>query len=297
MDYAASHTKGVTLCYLITPLRGYVVFLEFDTKAIGLRRFAAWVLGIGIYSLFRRLRRFAASYPYTMKLFYGKIDNNSVTIADDDRQHIVKVLRMRGGDRIAVTDGLGNLAHGHLILEGKKVLFEPESIERNLPAFPLYVHLAIAPTKNIDRTEFFIEKATELGVSEISFLMTEKTERKHLNIEKIQKQVIAASKQSLRFHFPKVNDPARFDHFINTVDSATTYVAHCHESLQRLPLNAIEPAERISFLVGPEGDFSTGEIELLAERNITAVSLGSQRLRTETAGVFLAAWSYNLMNG
>ncbi len=230
-----------------------------------------------------------------MKLFYGEIENGIATLDPDEQQHIIKVLRMREGDEIFVTDGKGNLAKGTLVFEGKKISVAVQEIKEKLPHFSRQLQIAIAPTKNIDRIEFFLEKATEMAVAEITFLVTEKTERKNINIEKLRKQSIAASKQSLRFHFPKVNDLTRFSDFIKTLDPKTTFVAHCNEHLERLTLTEIQPEKNFTFLVGPEGDFSEKEIQLLADRGIKAVSLGSQRLRTETAGIYLAAWNYSLM--
>jgi len=227
-----------------------------------------------------------------MKLFFGNITDGVVTIADEEQQHLSKVLRMRSGDEIYVTDGEGTLARGDIRLEGKKVLLDTKEIQRELPPFSRRLHIAIAPTKNIDRIEFFVEKATEMGVMEITLLQTEKTERKNVNIEKLRKQVIAASKQSLRTHFPIVNDLRRFSEFIKITNPKETFVAHCHEDLERTALNNILVAENITFLIGPEGDFSEKEIGLLAEQRILAISLGTQRLRTETAGVFIAAWNY-----
>ena len=226
-----------------------------------------------------------------MKLFFGEIFPD-VKINDEEQTHIAKVLRMREGEEIYVTDGKGNLAKGNLIFEGKRVLIETTEITENLPNFSNQLHIAIAPTKNIDRIEFFIEKATEMAVSEITLIQTEKTERKNLNIEKLIKQSIAASKQSLRFHFPVINDLTKFSDYIKTLDPETTFVAHCNENLERIDLKEIEPMKNITFLIGPEGDFSDREIQFLAERGIKAVSLGNQRLRTETAGVFVAAWNY-----
>ena len=231
-----------------------------------------------------------------MKLFYGEINDNQVIIDNEEQTHIVKVLRMRSGEEIFVTDGKGNLQ-----FEGKRVFLEVVEIKENLPNFSTQLHIAIAPTKNIDRIEFFIEKATEMGITEITLLQTEKTERKNLNIDKLRKQSIAASKQSLRFHFPIINDLTKFSDFIKEVEPETTFVAHCNENLERIDLkmfrqaqhdNPIDKGENITFLIGPEGDFSDKEIQLLAEKGVKAVSLGSQRLRTETAGVFVAAWNY-----
>ena len=226
-----------------------------------------------------------------MKLFFGEIFP-AVHINEEEQQHIVKVLRMRDGEEISVTDGKGNLANGKLVFEGKKVSLDIKEIKKNLPDFSPKLHIAIAPTKNIDRIEFFLEKATEMGISEVTLIQTEKTERKILNIEKLRKQSIAASKQSLRFHFPVINDLMKLSDFIKNLDPETTFVAHCNENLERIDLKEINLQEKITFLIGPEGDFSEKEIQILAEKGIKAVSLGNQRLRTETAGVFVAAWNY-----
>lgn len=232
-----------------------------------------------------------------MKLFYGEISGNTVIINNEEQQHIVKVLRMKSGEEIFVTDGKGNLAKGNLVFEGKKVHLEILEIKEKLPNFSPQLHIAIAPTKNIDRIEFFVEKAVEMGISEITFLQTEKTERKNISIEKLTKQAISASKQSLRFHFPKMNDLVKFSDFIKNLDAETTFVAHCNENLERIHLRDIDSRENITFLIGPEGDFSDKEIQILADKGIKAVSLGNQRLRTETAGIFVAAWNYGEMMG
>lgn len=226
-----------------------------------------------------------------MKLFFGEIFP-AVHINNEEQQHIIKVLRMRDGEEISVTDGKGNLAKGTLVFEGKKVSLDIKEIQKNLPEFSPKLQIAIAPTKNIDRIEFFLEKATEMGISEVTLIQTEKTERKILNIEKLRKQSIAASKQSLRFHFPVINDLMKFPDFIKNLDPETTFVAHCNENLERINLKDINLKEKITFLIGPEGDFSEKEIQILAEKGIKAISLGNQRLRTETAGVFIAAWNY-----
>lgn len=226
-----------------------------------------------------------------MKLFFGEIFP-AVHINEEEQQHIVKVLRMRDGEEISVTDGKGNLANGKLVFQGKKVSLDIKEIKKNLPDFSPKLHIAIAPTKNIDRIEFFLEKATEMGISEVTLIQTEKTERKILNIEKLRKQSIAASKQSLRFHFPVINALMKLSDFIKNLDPETTFVAHCNENLERIDLKEINLQEKITFLIGPEGDFSEKEIQILAEKGIKAISLGNQRLRTETAGVFVAAWNY-----
>jgi 16S rRNA (uracil1498-N3)-methyltransferase len=226
-----------------------------------------------------------------MKLFFGEIIPD-VKINDEEQQHIVKVLRMREREEIFVTDGKGNLAKGNLVFEGKKVNLDVTEIQEYSPKLTRQLHIAIAPTKNIDRIEFFVEKATEMDISEITLLTTEKTERKNLNIEKLRKQAIAASKQSLRFFFPKINDVTKLSDFIKNINPENTFVAHCDASFDRKNLSEIPELENPTFLIGPEGDFSEKEIKMLAEKGIKAVSLGHQRLRTETAGIFVAAWNY-----
>ena len=229
-----------------------------------------------------------------MKLFFGQIFPE-ITIDNDEQQHIAKVLRMREGEEIYLTDGKGNLAKGTLIFEGKKVTLNVAEVQENLPDFSPKLHIAIAPTKNIDRIEFFLEKAVEMGISEVSFILTEQTERKNISIDKLRKQAIGASKQSLRSHFPKINDLQKFSEFVKTLDPETTFVAHCNDNLERISLNDLPKIENLTFLIGPEGDFSDREIQLLADRGVKAVSLGNQRLRTETAGIFVAAWNYDKM--
>ena len=229
-----------------------------------------------------------------MKLFFGQIFPE-ITIDNDEQQHIAKVLRMREGEEIYLTDGKGNLAKGTLIFEGKKVTLNVAEVQENLPDFSPKLHIAIAPTKNIDRIEFFLEKAVEMGISEVSFILTEQTERKNISIDKLRKQAIGASKQSLRSHFPKINDLQKFSEFVKTLDPETTFVAHCNDNLERISLNNLPKIENLTFLIGPEGDFSDREIQLLVDRGVKAVSLGNQRLRTETAGIFVAAWNYDKM--
>lgn len=233
-----------------------------------------------------------------MKLFSGEIFPE-IKINEDEQQHIVKVLRMKPGEEIYLTDGLGNLARGNLVAEGRKLGLELKELRQNIAPFSPALHIAIAPTKNIDRIEFFVEKATEMGIAEITFLSTEKTERRNLNLDKLIKQSVAASKQSLRFHFPKINALTKVQDFIKTANLGHTFVCHCNENLERIGLHSI-PSEKASgyglvFLIGPEGDFSDREIRMLADHGVKAVSLGPQRLRTETAGVFVAAWNYSNM--
>lgn len=225
-----------------------------------------------------------------MDLFYGEINGRSAVISDEDQNHISKVLRMKEGSRIEITDGLGNVASGPIYFEGKKVFIQTPEIRAEKPKLATPIQIAIAPTKNIDRTEFFVEKATELGVGEITFLLTENSERKNINFERMKKKVIAASKQSQRYFFPKVNELIKLYDFLNKTKNIVA--AHCDLRFDRVDINELRLKENTCFLIGPEGDFSEHEIKHLQSLQIPALTLGPQRLRTETAGIFVAAWAY-----
>ena len=230
-----------------------------------------------------------------MNLFFGDIDTE-VRIAPEEQQHILKVLRLGSGDPIAVTDGKGQIASGLLRVEGKKALIEHTTLRKEPFPFVPALHLAIAPTKNIDRTEFFLEKATEMGVDKVTFIQCDHSERKQINIEKLQRQAIAACKQSRRVYFPEVEGLISFKSFIETIIPGRTFVAHCNNQLERHELSGLPLLEKITVLIGPEGDFSAGEIALLQEKGVGGISLGFQRLRTETAGLYVAAWNYQRMS-
>lgn len=226
-----------------------------------------------------------------MNLFVGKfISESEFELLPEESHHLVKVLRMNSGDEIMITDGQGNLAKAILNIKGKTANIETFELIINSQKNKedRFLHIAIAPTKNIDRFEFFLEKATELGISEITPLLCSNSERKNLNIEKCEKQIIAACKQSLRTNFPKLNPLIKFSDFIKQKRD-NLFVAHCYQEFEKISLKEITPLKNITVLIGPEGDFSKHEIQELLQQNIKGVSLGNQRLRTETAGIFTAA--------
>ncbi len=227
-----------------------------------------------------------------MKLFYAQLNNNQFELMEDEARHLQKVIRIKDGENIVVTNGLGYWAEAQIVYFGKKIALKHSDIQIQHKSNPNELHIAIAPTKNMDRIEFFIEKSCEMDIAEISFILCDQSERKLLNMEKIKKQVIAACKQSLRFHFPKINEITSLHSFIQQQSADNTYVAHCDSGLHRLDLHEIAYPEKSTFLVGPEGDFSPKEIQMLQEKGIKAIRLGYQRLRTETAGLFIAAWAY-----
>jgi 16S rRNA (uracil1498-N3)-methyltransferase len=203
---------------------------------------------------------------------------------------------MREGDIIYVTNGKGTLIKGKILIIGKKVNVQIIESFSNTPITRNGLHIAIAPTKNIDRFEFFVEKAVELGVSKITPLLCANSERKILNTEKIKKQIENACKQSLRINFPEIYSLTHLKDFIQS-SQTKLYLAHCYKEYDKISLKETFKSEKeITLLVGPEGDFSKKEVEELYSLGAKGVNLGENRLRTETAGVFIASSYYFYQN-
>lgn len=200
-------------------------------------------------------------------------------LSEEESKHCVKVLRMQEGAPIELIDGRGSQAF--TILEDahpKRSLLRLESsiFHENTP--PL--HIAMAPTKNMDRIEWFLEKATELGLSKLTFLICEHSERKQVNIERLEKIAIAAMKQSKRFYLPEIEGPIRLEDFLQSHPKG--YFGHCEEG-EKIGMNGLKST--LPFLIGPEGDFSYAEINTALQSGYQAVEMSAFRLRTETAAL------------
>lgn len=223
-----------------------------------------------------------------MQLFYNPDINSSIkefSFDKEESKHIVKVLRKKEGDILHVTNGLGNLFYTEIILASdKKCTVKINEIDSQKPT-DFYLHLAVAPTKMNDRFEWFLEKATEIGIHEITPIICEHSERKIIKTERFDKIIQSAMKQSLQYYLPKLNDPISFKEFINQEHQGNLFIAHCEETDKKLLKESIQPNQKYTLLIGPEGDFSVKEIELALKNNYIPVSLGNTRLRTETAAV------------
>ena len=234
-----------------------------------------------------------------MQLFYNSEINKTTqdfTFDKTESRHIVRVLRKKEGDTINITNGLGQLFTSEiLIANDKKCLVKILNVKTFEKPWNYYVHIAIAPTKLNDRFEWFIEKATEIGVDEITPIICDHSERKVLKKDRMEKIIHAAAKQSLKYYFPKLNEPISFKEFINSNFEGQLFIAHCEETDKKSLKTEISPKQNITLLIGPEGDFSTKEIEQSLVHNFIPVSLGESRLRTETAGV-VAAHSVAFVN-
>ena len=234
-----------------------------------------------------------------MQLFYSKeISSKTSQYAFDktESRHIVRVLRKVEGDTILITNGFGDLFVSKIeIANDKKCLITIQEIIQKEKDRKYNLHIAIAPTKLNDRFEIFLEKATEIGVDTITPLICDHSERKVLKTDRMEKIIQAAAKQSLKFYFPKLNDPVKFSEFIKQQHSGNLFIAHCANNEKMLLKNVVKPQTETTILIGPEGDFSLNEIKQSLEHKFIPVSLGESRLRTETAGI-VAAHSLAFIN-
>lgn len=223
-----------------------------------------------------------------MQLFYNqhiKETDSSFVFDKEESKHIIKVLRKKESDILFVTNGLGFLFKTEISLASdSKCTVNVISFEKQeIPKFNL--HLAVAPTKMNERYEWFLEKATEIGIQEITPIICEHSERKVIKIDRFQKIVESAMKQSLRYYIPKLNEPITFKDFIKKKIEGQKFIAHCEETDKKSLKSELKTNSDVTILIGPEGDFSVKEIQLALDNNYNPVSLGNTRLRTETAAV------------
>lgn len=212
---------------------------------------------------------------------------SELKLSEEESHHAIRVLRLKLGDFITIIDGKGTTAVGEITELNKKAL-QYKLIDSRFEA-PLNpeIHIAIAPTKSNDRFEFFLEKVTELGISSITPLHCSNSERKNIKLDRFEKIVMSAVKQSGNLYLPKVNDLTKFTDFVSNTNTDTFYfIAHCEDdNLKQELKNNLSDHKKVCILIGPEGDFTTEEINLAKTNNFKPVSLGESRLRTETAGI------------
>ncbi len=222
------------------------------------------------------------------QFFSNDIDDLHCTLYDEEARHCTQVLRKRIGDTIAVVDGNGGYFEG--VIEGipkrSCIIKITKRIQQDNP-LPVFLHIAIAPTKNISRFEWFLEKATEIGIHEITPLICDHSERKRIRPDRLNKLLIAAMKQSRRTYLPKLNALASFAEFMKNdfPDDMQKFIAHCVYEENIHLINNYHKGKDVTILIGPEGDFSDEEVELALKSNFSSTGLGKFRLRTETAGL------------
>ena len=223
-----------------------------------------------------------------MQLFYNPSINetsNSFVFDKEESKHIIKVLRKKEGDILHVTNGLGFLFTTEITLASdSKCLVSILSFEKK-EAAKFHLHLAVAPTKMNDRFEWFLEKTTEIGIQEITPILCDRSERKVINHDRFQKIVESAMKQSLHCYLPKLNPYITFKDFLKKEKKGQCFIAHCEETAKKSLKKELIPNQDTTILIGPEGDFSLQEIEIALSENYIPVTLGTTRLRTETAAL------------
>ena len=219
-----------------------------------------------------------------MDLFYSnyKATDKYIVMNEIDSKHISRSFRKNIGDSIRVTNGLGCLCNAEIIERGKKIKVKIKSIEK-FEAPNLSIHIAISPLKNISRFEWFVEKATELGISQITPVVCEHSEKKKVNTERLERILISSLKQSNQFFKPKINSINTFENFIlNSEDQLL--MANLKTSNKLSEKLFTKP--NICLMIGPEGGFSDSEIDLAKKQDIKEVTLGNSRLRSETAAIY-----------
>lgn len=233
-----------------------------------------------------------------MQLFYNPdITPGTTTFLFDkeESRHIVKVLRKKEGDVIQITNGAGYLFTSEITFANEKKCEVAVSEEQFFEPAPYQLHLAVAPTKLNDRYEWFLEKAVEIGITQITPIICEHSERIAFKADRFEKIVQAAMKQSLQYYLPVLHEPVPFNAFVSEAREGALFIAHCEETDKKLLKHALQPKLNTTILIGPEGDFSNIEITTALGLGYVPVSLGNTRLRTETAAI-VAAHSVAFVN-
>ena len=224
------------------------------------------------------------------RFFYVPDADQQQELPAAEAMHAMRVLRLKSGDELFLMDGVGNYYRAVVTIAATHNCYY-EIVERlpQTPQWQGHIHLAIAPTKMLDRIEWLVEKATEVGVDEISFFHSRFSERKLLKTARLEKIAISAMKQSRKAWKPQVNDMVAFKTFVETPRPGLKFIAHCYDEIPKTDLfgdlQQAADATAITVLVGPEGDFSVDEVRLALANGYRSISLGQSRLRTETAAL------------
>lgn len=231
-----------------------------------------------------------------MALFYTPDIDKSPLLPEEESQHAVKVLRLQAGEKVELVDGKGNFYKAEVSIPHHKRC-EVRILEKisDFKKRGIHLHIAIAPTKNIERLEWFAEKATEIGIDEITPIICRFSERKVVKHDRLEKIIISAMKQSLKAYLPKLNEQCSFAEFMKHERDGMKFIGHCYEGQKQNLSKMYKAGENVTILIGPEGDFSQEEVENAIKCGFMPISLGESRLRTETAGV-VACHTVNVIN-
>ena len=233
-----------------------------------------------------------------MQLFYNPAissEDKEVIFPKDESKHILKVLRKKEGDNLNITNGKGFLFSAEIIeANHNKCKAKITAVEQERDK-KYHIHLAVAPTKMNDRFETFLEKATEIGLDKITPIICDHSERKVVKINRFERVLQSAMKQSLHYSIPEISEAISFQEFIQQEQNEQKFIAHCEENEKKSLQKELEPGKNYTILIGPEGDFSSEEIKSAIKAGFVPVTLGNTRLRTETAAI-VAAHTAALIN-
>lgn len=232
-----------------------------------------------------------------MHIFYTPdINSDSYFLNEEESKHCIKVLRFQKGSLLNLVDGNGGF-YDAIVEEAhpKRTKINILQVHENYGRRNHFLHIAIAPTKNIERVEWFLEKATEIGIDEITPIICERSERREVKIERLNKVITTAVKQSIKAFHPKLNDPETFTDIVLKSKHSGKFIAHCVESKKFAIKEQFKPNSDYIVLIGPEGDFTSSEIDLAMNNNFVPIGLGNSRLRTETAAL-AACFEINFLN-
>jgi len=234
-----------------------------------------------------------------MNLFYTpdiEPSHPQYFLSEEESKHCVRVLRLVVGDKVQLIDGKGGLYIAEIKdAHPKRTILQVIDVQTGYNNRNHYLHIAIAPTKNIERLEWFLEKATEIGIDEISLIICQRSERKEAKVERLNKIITAAIKQSLKAYHPILNEPEPLSKLLLRKFDGQKFIAHCEDSDKISLKQDIIPKGKYLILIGPEGDFSPKEIDDALNNNFKAITLGESRLRTETAALE-ACFEANFLN-
>ncbi len=234
-----------------------------------------------------------------MHIFYDPFLEKSTEfhfLSEEESNHCIKVLRLQVGDKINLVDGRGGFYDAEIVTSNpKRTELKILNLRAAFGKRNHHLHIAVAPTKNIERTEWFLEKATEIGIDEITPVLCDFSERKEIKIERLNKVIASAIKQSIKAYLPRLNEIQRFKAIIEMPFNGQKFIAHCAATPKHELKEILKPNGSYLILIGPEGDFSPTEIDKSAEHGFVPISLGLSRLRTETAAL-QACFEVNFLN-
>lgn len=219
-------------------------------------------------------------------IFYAPDIEQTMQLPTQESQHCIRVLRMRTGDRLKITDGNGNL-YETILMKAIPTCCQVEILQKisQQKSWNYHLHIAFAPTKSSDRTEWFVEKATEIGIDAITLLKCRFSERKNIKSERLKKIAVSAIKQSQKMFLPVMNEITAFEEFIAQPFNGQKFIAHCYDTNKKALTATYKKGKNALILIGPEGDFSEEEVHKSVENGFQPISLGTERLRTETASL------------